>query len=68
MAVNALTGVLIFLVLYLFWRINRYETFLIKVNKKMMFLKDKWLETKNTEELLLIKSDKEFNEIWNDMM
>ena len=68
MAVHGLTGVLIFLVLYLFWRINRYEAYLMKINQRMVFIRDKMISTMTTEEMLMVKQDPEYQKLWNDLL
>ena len=62
----ALTGVLIFLVLYLFWRINQYENYAMKVDKRMRYIRDKLIQGKTTEEMLEIKQDSDYKAVWDD--
>lgn len=57
-----LNGMLIFLVLYLFWRINRYETLVLETNQRLQILADKMVEKMSMEEKL--EFAKTYNRNW----
>lgn len=62
----AFDGLLIFLVIYLFWRINGYEKNLYLVNRRLKVLNQAYLKSLPEEERQKVMAKQKASGEWND--